>query len=161
MKSIFLLLSGLCITLSGCAFLGMDDCEGARNAYETSFSIQFLDATGTRSIFSPPLSYTRDSVRILDEQGKLVPHVLPTDLTYSAIDFSLLGYEDLVFEKPVTRQFVVYFTRTDQDTIRAEYELLKNKCQDPDFKKLVIFYNSKKVQEGDGRYVVQLSIRKP
>ena len=50
---------------------------------------------------------------------------------------------------------------SDRDTVRVECELYQPDCTNPDLKKVVIFYNNKKVHEGNSAFIPELIIRKP
>lgn len=162
MKLLWIGLLSLCISLAGCSILGIDQCESPRNAQETYFSIVFLNSDGTQSIFIPPLSYSRDSVRVLDETGNTIPQLQPIDPAIYTLIFPLLeSGKQHKLGIPVMRQFIIYLTQADQDTISASYELFENDCNEPDFKTLTVFYNGKKVHEGNSPYVNELRVSKP
>ncbi|WP_229743116.1 hypothetical protein [Hymenobacter qilianensis] len=145
MKLLLISLLSLCISLSGCSILGIDQCEGPRNARETYFSIVYLNSNNTQSIFIPPLSYSRDSVRVLDETGNIVPQDQPINPSTYTLIFPLLEPgKDHQLGTPITRQFIIYLTQADQDTIRASYELFENDCNKLDFKVLTVFTITKR-----------------
>lgn len=161
MKLLSVSLLSLCISLTGCSFLGIDQCESPTNALYTSFSIVYLDINGTNSIFIPPLSYSRDSVRVLDETGNTIPQHQPINPATYALTFPLLEPGQQQLGVPITRQFIIYLTQADQDTIRASYELFENDCNELDFKTLTVFYNKEKIHEGSNPYITELRVRKP
>gem|GEM_PF-3869462 len=75
--------------------------------------------------------------------------------------FSLLtAKENPVLDQLISRTFIIYLTHSDQDTLRAEYELFKNDCDKPEFKRLAVFYNGKHRPEAR-RDLQELIILKP
>ncbi len=159
MKYYLFLLLTLSVVLCGC-----EKCEGPPNAHESSLRLFLRNGTGTQSLFLPPTSYSPDSVKVLNEQGIVVARsgFFPSSYPESAIAIPLLESGVVpALNRPVTRRYLLYLKRTDQDTIQVEYELFENDCKKPDFKNIIVFYNNQKVHEGNSVYIPDLLIRKP
>ncbi|WP_426060804.1 hypothetical protein [Hymenobacter sp. B1770] len=154
MKLLFPLLLLISTALSSC---NIDKCEGALDATHAHFSLQYLAATGNQSLFSSrSTTYFRDSVRITDEQGSIVA----TDKS-DPVSFRLFkAGETLTLGQPTTRRFLIYLSRTDQDTIQAEFKLFRNDCKNPQFEYASVFYNGKRLN-GDPNTELSIVIRKP
>jgi hypothetical protein len=161
MKISLLSVVTLCIGLSGCGLSGCEKCEGVPSASEAGISIILLNASGTQNLFTPPTNYNQDSVRVSDEQGKELV-IAKASAAPGRINFSLFERGKLpALEQPVVRQFLLYLKYSDRDTVRVECELYQPDCTNPDLKKVVIFYNNKKVHEGNSAFIPELIIRKP
>jgi hypothetical protein len=151
------LLAGLSLALTSCG----EKCEGYYSAADYHIGVSLVQANGA-GYFDSPANYPfRDSVRVFDEQSASVP-LLPLQDPYNLLSFRLIGAGTaLELNKPLTRQFVLYLRRADQDTIRTEYELQRGECG-REFRYLRIFYNNRQVYESlTAAYGGSLTITKP
>ncbi|GAA3936560.1 hypothetical protein [Hymenobacter algoricola] len=134
------------VFLYGC---NNDKCEGAADAGSTVLNIRLLNSAGTQSLFNPSRGYFRDSVRVFDEQSSTVALLSGPTLPAENVAFLLLERNQTPkLNALTTRRFILYLKRTDQDTVRVEYELFKNDCNRPEVRSLQVFYNAAKVYEG-------------
>jgi hypothetical protein len=158
MKPLLLVFISSIAVLSGCAILGVDKCEGPLDANETVVPLRFLNATGTQSLFDAPSRYSRDSVLVRDEQGQVVPQLSgrkDVDVSFGLLERG----KDPQVGTSVKRQFILYLSKADQDTIRAEYMLFENDCDRPQFSTLKVYYNNVQVHE-NSTTIPDLLIRK-
>ncbi|TGE14123.1 hypothetical protein [Hymenobacter elongatus] len=136
-----------------------DRCEAPLDASETVVPLRLLKASGTQDVFTPPARYSRDSVVLRDEQGQLVP-LLAGQKDLEPLSFFLLDKDnDPQIGPLVKRQFILYLSKADQDTIRAEYVLFENDCDRPQFRTLKLYYNAVQVHE-NSTSIPDLLIRK-
>ncbi|UOQ74473.1 hypothetical protein [Hymenobacter cellulosilyticus] len=153
-----LYLLALSVALSGC--IVEDPCEDKPDAVGLRPRLRLLSASST-SLFFRGTGYFRDSVRLLDEQGRRVD--LPVDQydEPSDIPFALHGQgKEPVLYTLLTRQYIVYLKKTDQDTLRVEYQFSKDDCGTRNLDAMWVFYNNKKVFDGF-LYQTDIVVKKP
>jgi hypothetical protein len=159
MKQYLLTLLGLGAALGSC---NIDHCEGAPDAHYMAVRFQLLPAGGPQSLFAGN-GYFRDSVRVLTQSGQRVNMLgHPDPNARDVISFNV--YESTSpppLHTLITRQYIIYLKKTDQDTVRVEYQLFKNDCDNPDVDLLRVFYNDKKVLDRATTVLEDILIRKP
>ncbi|MCB2408450.1 hypothetical protein [Hymenobacter lucidus] len=149
------------LALSGCII--EDPCEEIPSADNVMLKLQLLSASGEPFFFRRN-GYVRDSARIVDEQGLRIDIPIPqASLTNDApISCYLLERgKEPVLHTLITRQYMVYFKKADQDTLRVQYQLSKSDCNTLDVDVLQVFYNNNLVYNNPLETSAEILVTKP
>ena len=142
----------LLLLLNAFVFLCFTSCDGRNpfnkcsgnepDAYEEIIVFTLHDKDTNDMLLGLYGKYHKDTVKIYDENQEIVFDG-PVE-TNGIVTFNFVNEEtdQEAFQKQLTKYFYLYLDHTDTDTIKVDFQLYQDKCQESQFEFYEVYYNN-------------------